>query len=633
MFHATVLPGSTITLEADSAGLVKIIPTNWHGSSVTLSVDNNEGLSGDYPEIVPGATAWTVPVDAISSDGKPASVAVECRGYNFQGPGGIKISGFESINGRKDYVGFLLEPGAYNQISFPPEGGEKEIPLNYDGEISHLSLIWEPSLPSSKGFDDYITIELSEAENGQKVLRITAAEVPEFTMARQCMFTGHLRIRDMGGQYPTQVLYITQGYVFDPYLRRGHRVNVEQENTILGYGPLGPETSDKAIPQDATRWNGSNHGGSLHADPECYPQGKVKVSVLCNDITNPEKPVEASWVKAGVKSKADEEFSHETELLGNNESYRGRIVLSTNTQDSRRIAEIVTKADISERSTARMVIYQDKYVPGALSVEPDYIEFEAEGGTKYVDLATENPSEIEIEADGWATATLEGCTASVYAPENTGEARSASLVFRTASESVSVTVHQKAAETEPVVEINPTNLNFPACGGKQVISVSSNKKAGSIHALATENWLTVTADGHIWADENTGDARSATVVFYGESGGSAVLEIEQDAYTADASIRVSPETLEFSPVGGMQHVDIVTSGNAGAVQISTEADWLTVDADANVVAEANPLTQAREARIEFRGGNMPAGTSASVTVTQAGARKLPAAFYRGPRAK
>ena len=326
-----------------------------------------------------------------------------------------------------------------------------------------------------------------------------------------------------------------------------------------------------------------------------------------------------------------------------------RVFSHPNTDGTKRTLKARIRArnangEIVETQEFTVTQYGTNDYPTAMHIVPALLEIPPEGGSASAQIELPegmSPASYEIIGtgeDSLRNYTIAGDTITFSAGANDRNkplaSRSTSLLAFDAAGNVigsaNISVFQREIRK---VSVSPERVNFDACGGATNISLSRSTSAGKISASTAFAWLLVESGKIYAAENNTEDPRTGTITFSGEYGGSVVLEVSQDAYTADASIRVSPGTIEFPPAGGMQHVNIVTSGNAGAVQISTEADWLMVDADANVIAEANPLTQAREARIEFRGGNMPAGTSASVTVTQAGARKLPAAFYRGTRAK
>lgn len=634
-FAATLMPGATITLGADSAAQAVITPVNFICPTAVLSADFNEGTSGDASGIGNGATSWTVPASAVISDGSPARVFVSWTAYNWRGAGSITLDGFGEVGGNytppTQPSEFFTGDDVPLTLAFPPEGGKVEFPLALaDCRLEWDCREWRGNKWHSP-FDKYFSASLS----GQK-LSVSVAAIPaEVLKSRNGSdFSGILTL--ISGEKKLSIS------VYAGYLIRAETSEIAE---------LVPVSARET---DATDTNSRMSPEALNYAAESYPGKEIKLSIRANDITNPDKPAAAPWLRAELRNAG--EPGEEILLREKERTFDVRIEFDANPSEERRIGEVIISPEISPRSAVRTVFFQDRYQAGddtgtddgddaaAIRLSPDSITFGAQAGSAVVSVtANEAAGTVSLLPDQtpWLTTSFSGSECRVSAEANDGATRSSMLVFHSenGAAQASLLITQLSAEETllPAITLVPGELAFDAGGGRELIAVFTNAATGTLSVATDSDWISAaTSDtsGMVSAAENnTGKERTGTVVFYGEFGGSAMLEVSQDAYTEDASIRVSPGTLEFSPAGGMQHVDIVTSGNAGAVQISTGADWLTVDADANVIAEANPFTQAREARIEFRGGNMPAGTGANVTVTQAGARKLPAAFYRGTRAK
>ncbi len=615
-FFATLIPGSTITLSADSAARadISIVNAPNFNAGIMLSVDNNEGGGGDAPGIGNGSTTWNVPANLTTTDGSDLRAIVTWTAYNWQGPGSITIDGFGMVDSETRHPDLewadLFDGKVRRVLAFPPEGGEVELALKisdpeleFDCKQRHFGLGWTTE------FEKYFSATIAD-----KKLKIRVSEIPSDVMQGHGAFFGALKVKSGATSVNIEIL---ADYVFPD---RG--IADYWQNTEIGLS---------AREWDATNTSASSAPRNLGFYPEDLPEGTVKLKVETNSITN-----SSEWIEADLQTR--EGLSREIELTGSNRKFSVVLDIGMNLSPLRRLAEVLITPDISPRSAIRLLCVQNPYneqnEKPQITINPDMLEFDALGGEQSFEITSSTEAalvDLLINED-WITTAPGG---GIRVAENTGEARTGTVIFLGPGPAEAhLTVIQKSAEESLAkVSISPTMLQFDAVGGSANIEIAATTSTGAVDVATDSSWITAFPSGSVLIEPNPGEARTGTVVFYGEFGGSAVLEVSQDAYTEDASIRVSPETLEFSSVGGMQHVDIVTSGNAGAVQISTEADWLTVDADANVIAGANSSTQAREARIEFRGGNMPAGTGASVTVTQAGARKLPAAFYRGTRAK
>lgn len=614
-FTATLTPGSTITLSADSAARAAITPVNWSGRGTVLSIDNNEGGNGDAAGIGNASTSWTVPAGASGPDGAACRAFVFWKAYNWQGPGSITIDGLGTVTSESETPesqwSDIFEGEARRFIAFPPEGGEVEFALKNNPELEFDCREWMPGRGWTSPFAKYFSATIA---GGKLTIRVSG--IPEETMKTHGEFSGVLKLKS--GETAVSI-GISAGYLLRISRAADSWQNVENGHTV-------PET-------DITDVSNSSVLRTLEYYPEDLPAGTVKLKVAVCDITNPDNATAPEWIMALLYNSGT--LSEEIESAKTDRSFCIQLDCGVNLSTERRLAEVVITPDISPRSAIRAVLFQDPYDENEkpqVTINPETLEFDAAGGEQSVEVTASFAAGVIYAGtnEDWIALTSGGM---IRVGENSGEARTGTVDFLGDGTEAHLTVLQKSAEESIAqVSLNPGTLQFEAIGGSARIEIAASASAGTVDVTSDSPWLTATPGGLIFIETNFGEARTGTAVFYGENGGAAVLTVSQAAYVEAATVSVSPDTLDFTAAGGEAQIRIAASATAGAISVACP-EWIDVTPDGVIRVAANVAEQAREATLEFIGGNMPAGTGASITVTQTGARKRPAVFYRGTQAK
>jgi plastocyanin len=163
----------------------------------------------------------------------------------------------------------------------------------------------------------------------------------------------------------------------------------------------------------------------------------------------------------------------------------------------------------------------DEPETGTISIEPETLEFAAEGEAKEVTVTASGEYEIKSKPE-WITGEIAENVVELTAANNTGNDRVGSVVLALKDEpaviAVLVVFQLKAAEEPGTISIDPETVTFAAAGEAKFITVtaSSDYEIGSVPEWITagepaEDGVTLTAEA------NAGEARTGNVTFHLET--------------------------------------------------------------------------------------------------------------------
>ena len=141
-----------------------------------------------------------------------------------------------------------------------------------------------------------------------------------------------------------------------------------------------------------------------------------------------------------------------------------------------------------------MVACDDKEKPaadGKITVTPPSLGFTAAGGTETVDVTGINWTH-KASAEWIEVTASEGRITVTVGKNEVTEPRSGSIEVKNADDTKTITVSQEAAGEPPVIddslEIDPSELSFPAAGETQTVMVTSERQWT---ATTDDDWLTI----------------------------------------------------------------------------------------------------------------------------------------------
>ena len=252
----------------------------------------------------------------------------------------------------------------------------------------------------------------------------------------------------------------------------------------------------------------------------------------------------------------------------------------------------------------------------------------------------------------WITAEISGSTLTATVAENTGAARTGTVVVSGAetTETATLTISQAGESIVEEVSILPTTASVVKAGGTVAATVSTNVEPSALTASADADWissvaLTGTALSATVAANATGADRTGTITVATPAGATATLTVTQSGTRArsglvvfassaasrtvsvtqvegadptSASLAFVPAALDFPAAGGAR-VFAVANDRAGTLTLGAAPEWLTLtelsEGVYRAVAAKNAPTEARSGTITVSGSN---GVSVAVPVSQAG---------------
>lgn len=291
------------------------------------------------------------------------------------------------------------------------------------------------------------------------------------------------------------------------------------------------------------------------------------------------------------------------------------LVAPLNDSDATRSDEVrVTTKD----NTATLKVAQEAMEQDYISVSPDAIECEAEGGTFTLTVSSNCEWSVSNAAD-WmtcepASGSGDGTVAVTISPIEGDEAfRESSILFSGAGlELLPVHVLQHAA-VHVTINVTPAVLPMGYEGGEQTIAVDCE---GSWTVSTDADWVSLGAtsgNGNanltvVVAENESMEPRMATLDFVTETGDRTTASVKQDGAPDPHHLEVTPSTVSFNKDGGTAEISVSCDTDW---TVSTTATWIalsvqtgTGDATFTLSAEANTILEARQASVSVESNGL-----------------------------
>ena len=198
------------------------------------------------------------------------------------------------------------------------------------------------------------------------------------------------------------------------------------------------------------------------------------------------------------------------------------------------------------------------------------VEFNANGGSRTIEIYTDGECKISTQPESWANATISGNSISLRVNENSGTKRSDYFEIKSGSYEKRINISQ-AGKTATHLNVSSDNISYSYSGGTRTITVSTDGEwqistgtAGWGHTSISGNTITLKVD------ENTSSS-SRTDYFVIKSGSKEKrINISQDGKPA-TRLSVSTENISFGKDGGSRTITVSTNGK-WEIGVST-ASW------------------------------------------------------------
>ena len=187
------------------------------------------------------------------------------------------------------------------------------------------------------------------------------------------------------------------------------------------------------------------------------------------------------------------------------------------------------------------------------------VEFNANGGSRTIEIYTDGECKISTQPESWANATISGNSISLRVNENSGTKRSDYFEIKSGSYEKRINISQ-AGKTATHLNVSSDNISYSYSGGTRTITVSTDGEwqistgtAGWGHTSISGNTITLKVD------ENTSSS-SRTDYFVIKSGSKEKrINISQDGKPA-TRLSVSTENISFGKDGGSRTITVSTNG-------------------------------------------------------------------------
>ena len=268
---------------------------------------------------------------------------------------------------------------------------------------------------------------------------------------------------------------------------------------------------------------------------------------------------------------------------------------------------------------------QKKQETQTFSISNSRVDFNSSGGAKSVSVeSSDNNWAISNGASDWYEANKIGNSIVIETkPNNSTSARDATVQVKDKS----IRIYQSGAS--PVLNLSANRLNFRASGEEQQILITTNLESWNFKKdNNSQAWYDVRRQGNnivIVCDPNRSpSSRSGTIqITTGKKDTDRTIEVNQ----AGTSLNISPSSLLFPSTGGVQAVNITTSGSSDWKVESISENWCKIESLSpqgfTVVCSENPRTALRHAEILITTGNITekiiiqqSGLIASLNVNQ-----------------
>lgn len=258
-----------------------------------------------------------------------------------------------------------------------------------------------------------------------------------------------------------------------------------------------------------------------------------------------------------------------------------------------------------------------------LSVTTATQYFKAEGETKTLSVSSNVSWSVISSPSGFTTTKKSSSQLTITAsPNSTRNKRSGKVRIATSDGSISrdIPVEQYAASA--TLNLSTKSVTFPASGGTQYVTVSSNDSW--YHVTTGASWfsasqridnkttnagtITVTASAN-----STTSSRSGTITVKTSSGKSETINVTQQA--AETTLTASSLSFNWSYSSGSDNVTITT--NASNYSVNSTPSWCTVSRNGNTLTlsrSTNYSSSSRSGTVNISAGSK----SVSISVTQRG---------------
>ena len=208
------------------------------------------------------------------------------------------------------------------------------------------------------------------------------------------------------------------------------------------------------------------------------------------------------------------------------------------------------------------------------------VEFNANGGSRTIEIYTDGECKISTQPESWANATISGNSISLRVNENPGTKRSDYFVIKSGSYEKRINISQ-AGKTATHLNASSDNISYSYSGGTRTITVSTDGEwqistgtAGWGHTSISGNTITLRID------ENTSSS-SRTDYFVIKSGSKEKrINISQDGKPA-TRLSVSTENVSFGKDGGRRTITVSTNGE-WRIGVGT-ASWAHTSISGNTI--------------------------------------------------
>lgn len=208
------------------------------------------------------------------------------------------------------------------------------------------------------------------------------------------------------------------------------------------------------------------------------------------------------------------------------------------------------------------------------------VEFNANGGSRTIEIYTDGECKISTQPESWANATISGNSISLRVNENPGTKRSDYFVIKSGSYEKRINISQ-AGKTATHLNVSSDNISCSYSGGTRTITVSTDGEwqistgtAGWGHTSISGNTITLRID------ENTSSS-SRTDYFVIKSGSKEKrINISQDGKPA-TRLSVSTENVSFGKDGGRRTITVSTNGE-WRIGVGT-ASWAHTSISSNTI--------------------------------------------------
>lgn len=212
-----------------------------------------------------------------------------------------------------------------------------------------------------------------------------------------------------------------------------------------------------------------------------------------------------------------------------------------------------------------------------LDVSTTSISFDADGGSRTIEVYTDGEYRISTAPASWGSATISGSSISLRVGENPGTSRTDYFVIKSGTYEKRISITQ-AGKSATRLNVSSESLSFSSSGGSRTITVSTDGEWKI--STGTNSWGHTSISGNtinLRVDANDGDSR--TDYFVVKSGSMEKrINISQDGSLA-TYLRLSKSSIEASRSGTGYNecypVDVYTDGDR--VTATTSASWIDVN--------------------------------------------------------